>query len=804
MAEVRFLKLGKSRRGWLLAGVALNMALCVPVWAQSAQHTQATSSNDVESIVVTGDRGTKTGLIAEAEVPKSASTIDSDFIQDQPAGSGPLQLLNLLPGVNATNRDPTGLEREQLSMRGFQINEIGVALEGVPLNDTGNFNFYSTEYIDTLNLQRIYVTQGSGDVDTPNFGATGGTIGMVVQRPAAEFHVMAQQALGQDNFRNSFIRLDTGNFTGNNRAFISYSNGFADEWRGAGDTMARQHVDSIIEHDIGESSRVSLESFYNSQEMGQYEALTKAQIAQYGYNFNYAPTFAPIVPGSPGVPENDNNSAALAPNTLLNRSNFIGIDGKNPFDTAFITSKANLQLSDKVHLDLQPYWIYINGNAGIGTYVTGGTLAALGANPNVKNDGNNNDTLLYNIMPSEFEIRTGGVARMKVDLPYQEVVFGIQIEHNNEHEFEPLIGVNPITGYSANQWGNEGAPYETVTYPGGNFVRLEDRRTRTDLERPFLQDTVHLLDDNLTLDLAVQEPFVDRKGLNFLPLLLRTSAGQVAPVSAELEQHKLMPSAGAVYKLDSDNQVFASIAQTFRASDNNPLYFPGTNLGATKPEEAVNVEAGYRYTGAPVIFSATFFNVNYQNREEFQLSPVKTTIGADVGAVTLRGAEMEVGTKPIDGFSLYGSGTLVDSRVRQNILVGIAAGGLRPLPTEGKQMPDTPHVMFAGQLRYDADAFFGELQAKYTGKRYSTMTNDESVGGYSTTDVIAGCRIPEEWTHSVRTSVTLSVTNILDRRYYGGINYSNTAVTTNGVAGSAPSYYVGPPRFFSAKVTAEF
>lgn len=804
MAEVDSLKFRMSRRGCLMAGAVINLTLCSPVWAQSVPSSQATSSNDVENIVVTGDRGTASGLIAVTAVPKSASTIDSGFIKDQPAASAPLQLLNLLPGVNVTGRDPTGLEREQMSMRGFQINEIGVSLEGVPLNDSGNFNFYSQIYVDSLNLQRVYVTQGSGDVDTPNLGATGGTVGMVVKPPSADFHILAEQALGENNFRNSFIRLDTGTFAGNNRAFISYSNGYSDEWRGTGGTIARQHVDSIIEHQIGDSSRVTLEAFYNTQEMGQYEALTKAQIAQYGYNFNYAPTFAPLVPGSPGVPENDNNSAAVAPNALLARSNFIGILGKNPFDNVFLTSKANLQLSDKVHLDLQPYLVYANGNGGVATYVTGSTLTALGVNPDVKHDGNNNDTLLYDDMGSQYQIRTGGVARMKVDLPYQEVVFGFQYEHDTEREWQPLTQVDPVTGEPISQWGDRGSQYEMVNYPNGNHVRLQDRRTLTTIERPFLQDTIHLFDDSLLLNLAVQEPFVDRKGFNFLPLLLRTTAGQVAPVSDELEQHKLMPSAGVVYSLDPDNQIFASIAQTFRASDNNPLFLPGTVLSETKPEQAVNVEAGYRYTGAPVIFSATFFNVNYQNREEFQLSPVGTTVGANVGAVTIRGAELEVGTKPIGGFSLYGSGTFVDSRVRENIMVGVGGGGLRPLPTEGKQMPDTPQVMFAGQVRYDSDNYFGEIQAKYTGKRYATMTNDESVGGYATADVIAGYRLPEEWTRSVKTSVTLSVTNILDKRYYGGINYSNTSVATNGVAGSPPTYWVGPPRFFSAKITAEF
>lgn len=780
-------------RQHLLAGVAINLLLGGTALAQ-----EASSSNDVETIIVTGGRTVNGGgLIQLQEAPKSASAVTRQFIQDQPAAANPFQLINLAPGVNSNGRDPTGTGRSAISVRGFQSNQIGLILDGVPVNDSGNFNVYAQEYIDPENLSQVYIMQGAGDADTPNVGETGGNIGMVVQRPADDFHVTVQQAVGENNLRREYLRVDTGDLGDRTRAFISYSNADLNVWRGEGETK-RQHIDASIQHDVGDASRLTLSAFYNTAETYSYQALTKAQIAQYGYNFNFATTWNPITP-VPGQVENDNNSAALAPNTSYQRSNYYQL-ASNPFENLVVSAKANLQMTDDIRLDIQPYLWYGFGGGGTANYVSESNTALLGQATDLNGNGQTRDNLLYYTPYAQQQVRPGVLARGKWTVGINELVVGFQYESGILNEWQPLIAVNQATGMPTDLWPNLNT--EHVTRGDGVNARLQNRVTTTEVIRPFAVDTVHLFDDALAVSVGLQHPDINRTGVNNLTLAQRTSGSAVAPVNPKLDQQKFVPSFGVVYHPDEHNELFASITQTFRAADNTVLYTPGVNLGTIQPESTVDTEVGYRYSGPELIGSLAFFNTNYTNRQQslFDVT-ANTSVSKNIGGVIIRGVEAEVGTPKFYGFSLYGSGSYTYSRLLNDLQVGVA-GQSTPgiLPTQGKELTDTPKYIFATLLRYDLDDFFAQMQAKYTGTRYASLTNDEAVSPFTTVDIATGYTLPEAWTGRFQTKAVLSVTNLFDKHYLGGINFGNNARVYNGVPVNLPTYQVGAPRYISAKL----
>ena len=789
---------------WFVAGLQEAAAQAASAAARPDAETSndAVSSTNMTTVSVQGSKARAgNGLISDLIVPKSASIISDVFIKDQAPASNPFQLLALTPGVTSNGRGPSGLDRGAISVRGFQSNQLGVSLDGVPVNDAGTFNTFPQEYVDTENLSKIFILQGAGDADSPNIGATGGVIGMIVKKPAEAFGVTASQSGGSDSFRRSYVRLDSGTFAGNNRAFLSYSNSAVNLWRGDGRSN-RQHVDGMLVHDIDADNHLSLNLFYNKQMSANYQALTQAQIGQYGYGFNFAPSFAPLPAGINGTAQTDNNSAALGSNTLLQRSNFHGLQF-NPFEDIVVSSKANLKLANDVHLDIQPYFWFGRGNGGSTAYVAESNTSLLGAPTDLNGDGDTRDTRLLLNPFQQQQFRPGVISRLKWDLPGHELVFGLHYERSRLHEWRSYEAVDPVTGRVADLWLDSG---NELLNASGQPVRNQDQVTTSTTIRPFFQDTAHFLDDQLIATFGLQYPIVKRTGENQLPLALRTSGGLVAPSRVDIKQHKLMPSLGAVYSLTAQQSVFASVAQTFRATDNAPLYQPGANLGGIKPEAAVDSEIGYRYSGSMLIGSATAYHINYMNRQQslFDVT-VNNTVSKNIGDVEIKGIELEMGTKPVAGFSLYSAATFNTSELKNDILVGVSGqASNRVLPTRGKKLTDLPDSTLSAQLRYEQPGYFASVQAKYTGKRYATLMNDEAAAAFTTVDLSAGVDLPPAWIGGAKADLLFTVNNLFDKQYLGAINFGNNAQAVNGIPASGATYFQGGPRFASLSLRVKF
>jgi iron complex outermembrane receptor protein len=761
---------------------------------------RAFSSTNPELIVSGRRTPLGGGAMSPVDLPKSASIISEAFIKDQASGANPFGLLSLAPGINTNGRGSTGLDRGQISIRGFQSNQLGLSLDGVPINDSGTFNTFPHEYVDAENLSQIFVLQGAGDAETPNIGATGGVIGMTVRKPSADFHVSANFTIGETDFKRSYLRVDTGDF-GGNRAFIAYSHSTAGQWRGVGSNR-RDHIDASFEHDIGGGSTLSASVFYNRQNMPPYQAMTKDQISQLGYYFNTAPTFAATAAGALGTAQNDNNSATVG--SQLQRSNFWGLQ-RSVFENVIVSTKANLNLADNLHLDIQPYlWFGRGPGGGVGTYVAENNTALLGSARDINGDGDTLDTRLYSNPYDQKQYRPGVIARAKLTTGAHELIAGFHFERADLHEWRPFIEVDSSTGFPVSTWADD--QYETLRRADGSIVRNQDQRTITTTVRPFAQDVIHLADDKLLVTVGAQFPIVTRHGTNYLPVALRTSAGVAAPEYVRTQQKQFLPNAGVVWHVTPVHSLFASAVKTFRATDNAPLFQAGTDFSTLKPETAVDIEAGYRYAGPLLNGLVTYYHIDYRNRQQSVYDvTVSNTVARNIGDVRLQGVEAELGTKPIHHVSVYASGSYNESKLLDDLPVGVAGQTTNAvLPTRGKTLTDVPKFTVGGFVRYDTGRIYLQSQFKYNGLRYSTLTNDEKVPGYTTVDLAAGYNLPQEWTGRAKVGLSVNVSNLFDKRYLGAINYGRNAVAVNGIAANGATYFQGAPRFTSVRIRVDY
>ena len=132
--------------------------------------------------------------------------------------------------------------------------------------------------------------------------------------------------------------------------------------------------------------------------------------------------------------------------------------------------------------------------------------------------------------------------------------------------------------------------------------------------------------------------------------------------------------------------------------------------------------------------------------------------------------------------------------------IGVLNGATYQIPTDDKQLVDTPEYTFAGRVQYDFGPASLGLQSKYTSYRYTTDINDDKTPGFAVWDFDA--RYNLNLFGYTGSYIQVNVSNIFDRYYLGRIS---TAVNAHGYAGvngaqiaspsstAGPYFYIGAP-----------
>lgn len=111
------------------------------------------------------------------------------------------------------------------------------------------------------------------------------------------------------------------------------------------------------------------------------------------------------------------------------------------------------------------------------------------------------------------------------------------------------------------------------------------------------------------------------------------------------------------------------------------------------------------------------------------------------------------------------------------------------MPTCGKQLPGTPKWM----NKTVATLAIGPLEAQvigdYVGRRFSTFSNDASVGSYFLTSLRVAVRVPENVLPLRKAELALNITNLTDEK---GVSTLSVGSATN----SYSAYPIAPRQWF--------
>jgi iron complex outermembrane receptor protein len=202
-------------------------------------------------------------------------------------GTSPLKAVQKLPGVNFQSSDAFGAYEwsTRISLRGFNQNQLGFTLDGVPLGDMsyGNFNgLHVSRAIISENVGTVTVAQGAGALGEASTSNLGGTLQFASRKPSDTFGLEASGTYGDEDTYHSYTRIESGDLSGNGlKGYLSYGFLQTDKWKGFG--QQRQHqANAKIMQDLGD--RGSITGFFNFSDRREqdYQDLSQDMIARLG------------------------------------------------------------------------------------------------------------------------------------------------------------------------------------------------------------------------------------------------------------------------------------------------------------------------------------------------------------------------------------------------------------------------------------------------------------------------------------------------------------------------------------------
>jgi iron complex outermembrane receptor protein len=258
----------------LCLALAINVALLSA--AASAQEVQ--SEDELEHVIVLGRGETR-----------QVQAVTARQIEQLPAGTSPLKVIERMPGVNFQSADPYGAYEwsTRITIRGFNQNRIGFTLDGVPLGDMtyGNHNgLHISRAIPSELVDRVVLSQGTGSIDTASASNLGGAVQFFSKDPAAEFGAEVEQMFGSDSARRTFASLDTGELAAGTRATLSVADAASEKWKGQGDQDVRMYNLKIVQP-VGEGK---LTAYYNNSDRAEidYQDLSFAIVDRRGWDWD--------------------------------------------------------------------------------------------------------------------------------------------------------------------------------------------------------------------------------------------------------------------------------------------------------------------------------------------------------------------------------------------------------------------------------------------------------------------------------------------------------------------------------------
>jgi len=776
---------------------ALLLALTVSA-SPLALHTagaQDIGGSDVESVVVIGSGQTR-----------SVSTLVPQNQLVQPPGASVQKSLNILPGVMAQSIDPLGVNEQSLTLqvRGFSTTHLGYTLDGMPLGD-GAYNNYNgltiSRALISENLGRADLATGIAGLSVASTSNLGGAVLYTSSAPKSEFAVVGTQTFGSFDGKRSFVRVDTGEHAG----FSAYLSGQYEEGdlfvnQGAYKTSFGKQINGKAQY-VFDGGKITAFMDLSRTNQADDPYLSKDQLSRLGWDWGgYAPDWNTYL----------TRAACTATGKLNTPTNCVKPNAPELYTDDTFTNGSILRNDDLFYVaadyaftnDLSGrLQVYRHTDKGAGNNFISG----------VSNQGTTTtaDDVPVQIRDTRYTINRDGIVG---SLAYEADIAGIHnrlqaggwLEENTSSAARYIH--TDVTGPS------DLGLFLTTVPSTAQWVQA----TQWETQQFYVQDTVSMLDDALTIDFGFKGTNAkdNAKALNGISVTPPPASSQFANGSLTARDF-FLPEVGANWKIAPGHEVYASY------SENMAMFQGGFKLGPQSvtqtvwnqqagtlvPETSRSFDFGYRFIMDDLQMSLAGYHVNFDHRL-LQYNPCPTALQANpgcgnsfhnAGSVTSNGAELGVMWQVYSWLNWYSSASYDETTYDSDLNFCTTTCTL--YATTGKQQVDTPRQLFSSVLTVKQDGFWASAALKFTGRRYYTYTNDQGFGAYTTLDAGVGYDFGQVGFFN-GAKLAFNVTNLTDLRYAS--NFDNSVFAPNDPTGTIVVAHSSAPREFFLTFGVDF
>lgn len=768
-----------------LSSAAL-IGIAMPAQAFAAEADAQTFSAATDAEAAEAPEAGEIVVYGKGEV-RQVTEISADDIQVTTAGSSPFIALRKLPGVNFQSADPFGVYEwsTRITLRGFNQNQLGFTLDGVPLGDMsyGNTNgLHISRAIIADNIGSTRVSQGAGALGTASTSNLGGTLEFFSRDPQDELGIAGNVTYGDSNTFRAYGTLDTGDL-GGVKAYVSAAHIDAEKWKGFG-TQRSTQVNAKLVADVSPSTTFTAFVNFSDRKENDYQDLSLSMIDRLGYDWDNISDNWPLAVQLAFIGANRGDTGVVVgPNTFGTTypAPIQSIDDAY-FDAAGLrrdwvgSARIDQQLGDNVKLGLQGYF---HTNKGQGSWIT----------PYRASPGG----LPLSLRTTEYEMeRIGVLGDLEAALGAHTVRVNLWYENN---DFEQARRFYTI-GTSLTE------PSTTaLTYQSDPFFTQWNNAYNTRTFQYAVQDQWDVT-DALSITAGFKGQVVKLEATPINPTPGPLALGEIK------SEDLFLPQVGVLYTLGGGNEIFASFTQNQRAfiasATSGPFATSAAGFAALrdqiKPEQTDTFELGFRFGEGQLTGVIAGYLVNFSNRL-LAIPQGPGIVGnaallSNVGDVRSVGVELGVQWQPVPDFTVTGSYAYNDNSYRDDV---VNQSGTVVQAIKGRTVVDSPESIANLELAYDDGQFYARANANYTSQRFFTFSNDQSVDGRVLVDALIGFRLQSDNRFLDGLAIEGTVTNLFDEEYVGTIGSNGF-----GFAGDNQTLLAGAPQQFFVTLRKDF
>lgn len=711
------------------------------------------------------------GFIEEkTSQPRTESTVTKEAIQKLggPAQTSVYQTLRMLPSVMVETADPYGLNTRtpfNLRVRGQPGKGTAMTIEGVPVwaqESPGP----RPDMLDLENISDITLYRGAIPPDK-GLGAMNiaGNIDLSVLRPSDKFGVDVRQAFGAFDFMRNYARVDSGRLPTGTKLYASYSYTTADKWRGVGGAPSdRHHVSFGASQEFSRYLKADLFFDFNEATQNAFRPLTFAQIRNLdaARDLDYNPAIT--------------NSAAQD-------VNYYGFN-RERISNSQAFSKITITPSDNHRITIKPYYFreWAPRMAGVGNFL--GT-------PAVRERTNRFDRYGSVI---EYDTSMWGTG-VKIGYWYEQFNLPIAEKYSRLQNGQLQFSQWLLTKKEGN--GVISSPYVKLTKDIGALHAEGGFRYFNMYEPPVAGFNNTGLPNGSFEDVQAlnppKDPAASYRG--------QTYEAWLPHFGLSYAINKNVTTYATYGKNYAQPHGFPEFQQTFannRAAFNAAGLTIQTLVDRVKLATSHNVDLGVRYTTEKMYIAPVLFYTYYENLLVGVFDPaLKINVRTSAADARAYGGEVEMGAKPIEDLSIYGSLLYGKSEMASDTTA--ASGAV--VATKGHDTPDFPKFMLKGGLSYKLYGLDISPVVRYISARYGNVDNSEKISPYTVVDLFLTYSNPRLFSMlpGVKDGfVSVAFLNLFNKKYVGVINAFEDRL------GGGAAYFPGAPLTVAGSVGLKF